>query len=158
MRAMDIKQRIETFNKGNAPWYIVEHDNGQYSLCLPLDLLSDDITRTARTHSTLTRRKSENRRTAKTDSAPTAADTNGRQHSERRSRTIRISEGFCSTARRAASSAMQMIWRCSKISEAGLRISARIRKALFLLSQKGSGRRKLAGRSRRLLCVLSDGS
>ena len=39
---MDIKQRIETFNKGNAPWYIVEHDNGQYSLCLPLDLLSDE--------------------------------------------------------------------------------------------------------------------
>ena len=39
---MDIKQRIETFNKGNAPWYIVEHDNGEFSLCLPLDLLGDE--------------------------------------------------------------------------------------------------------------------
>ena len=39
---MEVKQRIEAFNKGNAPWYIVEHDNGEFSLCLPLDLLGDE--------------------------------------------------------------------------------------------------------------------
>lgn len=36
---MNNKQRIEAFNKENAPFYIVDHDNGQYSLCLPFGLL-----------------------------------------------------------------------------------------------------------------------
>ena len=39
---MEVKQRIEAFNKGNAPWYIVEHVTGEFSLCLPLDLLGDE--------------------------------------------------------------------------------------------------------------------
>lgn len=38
---MEIQQRIEAFNAENAPFYIVNHDDGQYSLCLPLDLLGD---------------------------------------------------------------------------------------------------------------------
>lgn len=38
---MDTKQRIEAFNAENAPFYIVDLENGVYSLCLPLDLLGD---------------------------------------------------------------------------------------------------------------------
>ena len=39
---MNEKERIQAFNKANEPWYIVSHDDGRYSLCLPLDLLSDE--------------------------------------------------------------------------------------------------------------------
>lgn len=39
---MNTKERIEAFNKAFAPFYIVDHKDGGYSLCLPLDLLSDD--------------------------------------------------------------------------------------------------------------------
>ena len=39
---MNTKERIEAFNKAIAPFYIVDHEDGGYSLCLPLDLLSDD--------------------------------------------------------------------------------------------------------------------
>ena len=39
---MDTKQRIDKFNRETPPFYIVAHDDGQFSLCLPLDLLSDD--------------------------------------------------------------------------------------------------------------------
>lgn len=31
---MDIEQRIKIFNRDNAPFYIVDHENGKYSLCL----------------------------------------------------------------------------------------------------------------------------
>ena len=31
---MDIKQRINKFNTENRPFYIVDHENGKYSLCL----------------------------------------------------------------------------------------------------------------------------
>lgn len=36
---MNIKERIEAFNKENRPFYIVDHDDGKFSLCLPLDFL-----------------------------------------------------------------------------------------------------------------------
>lgn len=36
---MNIKKRIEAFNENNRPFYIVDHDDGKFSLCLPLDLL-----------------------------------------------------------------------------------------------------------------------
>jgi len=39
---MEIKQRIDQFNQENPPFYIVAHDDGEFSLCLPLDLLSDE--------------------------------------------------------------------------------------------------------------------
>lgn len=39
---MEIKQRIDKFNHENPPFYIVDHDNGTYSLCLPLDMLSNE--------------------------------------------------------------------------------------------------------------------
>ena len=39
---MNETERIEMFHKDNAPRYIVSHDNGCYSLCLPPDLLSDE--------------------------------------------------------------------------------------------------------------------
>ena len=39
---MNTNERIEAFNKAFAPFYIVDHEDGGYSLCLPLDLLSDD--------------------------------------------------------------------------------------------------------------------
>lgn len=39
---MDIKQRIDVFNKENAPFYIVDLNDGKFSLCLPLDLLGDE--------------------------------------------------------------------------------------------------------------------
>lgn len=39
---MEIKQRIDQFNQENPPFYIVAHDDGKFSLCLPLDLLSDE--------------------------------------------------------------------------------------------------------------------
>lgn len=40
--AMNTKQRIEAFNKENAPFYIVDLGDGRFSLCLPLDLISDE--------------------------------------------------------------------------------------------------------------------
>lgn len=39
---MKIKQRIDQFNQENPPFYIVNHDDGTFSLCLPLVLLSDE--------------------------------------------------------------------------------------------------------------------
>ena len=42
MKAVDIKQRIIKFNQENPPFYIVDHGDGEYSLCLPLDMLSDE--------------------------------------------------------------------------------------------------------------------
>ena len=42
MEIIKIKQRIRKFNQENAPFYIVDHDNGEFSLCLPLDLLSEE--------------------------------------------------------------------------------------------------------------------
>ena len=34
--------RIEAFNEANAPFYIVDHEDGKYSLCLPLGMLSSE--------------------------------------------------------------------------------------------------------------------
>lgn len=39
---MNTKERIQVFNAKNQPFYIVDHDDGRFSLCLPLDLLSDE--------------------------------------------------------------------------------------------------------------------
>lgn len=39
---MEIEQRIEAFNKKNAPFYIVSHDNSKFSLCLPMCFLPDE--------------------------------------------------------------------------------------------------------------------
>ncbi|MDE6951637.1 MAG: immunity 51 family protein [Lachnospiraceae bacterium] len=36
---MDIKQRINKFNTENRPFYIVDHENGEYSLCLALSFM-----------------------------------------------------------------------------------------------------------------------
>lgn len=36
-------QRIDSFNQQHKPFYIVDHENGRYSLCLPLSLLSDEF-------------------------------------------------------------------------------------------------------------------
>lgn len=36
---MDIRQRINRFNRENSPFYIVDHDSGSYSLCLALSFL-----------------------------------------------------------------------------------------------------------------------
>lgn len=36
---MNIKERIDAFNEENRPFYIVDHDDGKFSLCLPLDFL-----------------------------------------------------------------------------------------------------------------------
>lgn len=36
---MDIRQRIDRFNRENSPFYIVDHDSGRYSLCLALSFL-----------------------------------------------------------------------------------------------------------------------
>lgn len=38
---MNIKQRIEAFNNENAPFCIVDHDSGEFSLCLPFGLFMD---------------------------------------------------------------------------------------------------------------------
>lgn len=35
-------QRIQRFNEKNKPFYIVDHENGNYSLCLPLNMVGDD--------------------------------------------------------------------------------------------------------------------
>ena len=39
---MQIKERIEAFNRENKPFYIVDHEGGRFSLCLPLDMLPDE--------------------------------------------------------------------------------------------------------------------
>ena len=37
---MGNERRIKEFNRENRPFYIVDHDDGTFSLCLPLDLLN----------------------------------------------------------------------------------------------------------------------
>lgn len=37
----ETKKAIKQFNADNVPFYIVEHDNGEYSLCLPFSFLND---------------------------------------------------------------------------------------------------------------------
>lgn len=39
---MDIKQQIEKFDAENKPFYMVDHEDGVYSLCLPLSFLSEE--------------------------------------------------------------------------------------------------------------------
>lgn len=39
---MQIKERIDAFNRENKPFYIVDHEGGKFSLCLPLDMLPDE--------------------------------------------------------------------------------------------------------------------
>ena len=36
-----MERRIEAFNQANPPFYLVDHDDGTFSLCLPLDLLTE---------------------------------------------------------------------------------------------------------------------
>lgn len=40
--SMDIKQQIEKFDAENKPFYMVDHEDGVYSLCLPLSFLSEE--------------------------------------------------------------------------------------------------------------------
>ena len=42
---MDIKQRINKFNTENRPFYIVDHESGEYSLCLALSFLPKEYER-----------------------------------------------------------------------------------------------------------------
>lgn len=37
-----IEQRIEVFGQNNRPFYLVDHGNGEFSLCLPFFLLSGE--------------------------------------------------------------------------------------------------------------------
>lgn len=39
---MNTEKQIENFNNINAPFYVVAHDDGRFSLCLPIALLSDE--------------------------------------------------------------------------------------------------------------------
>lgn len=39
---MNTEKQMEQFNNSNAPFYVVSHDDGRFSLCLPLDLLSNE--------------------------------------------------------------------------------------------------------------------
>lgn len=39
---MNTEKQIEDFNNTNAPFYVVAHDDGRFSLCLPIALLSDE--------------------------------------------------------------------------------------------------------------------
>ena len=39
---MNTEKQIEDFNITNAPFYVVAHDDGRFSLCLPIALLSDE--------------------------------------------------------------------------------------------------------------------
>jgi len=39
---MNTEKQIENFNNTNAPFYVVAHDDGRFSLCLPIALLSDE--------------------------------------------------------------------------------------------------------------------
>jgi len=39
---MDIKQRLQAFNDDNKPFYIVDHDDGTFSLCLSLSFLGEE--------------------------------------------------------------------------------------------------------------------
>lgn len=37
---MENERRIKDFNRENRPFYIVDHDDGTFALCLPFDLLT----------------------------------------------------------------------------------------------------------------------
>lgn len=40
---MTIKEQIKEFNQQNAPFYVVNHDNGDFSLCLAFSFLKGDL-------------------------------------------------------------------------------------------------------------------
>ena len=40
---MSAAQQIKNFNEANRPFYIVDHENGEYSLCLALSFLQGDL-------------------------------------------------------------------------------------------------------------------
>ena len=39
-KIMENERRIKGFNRENRPFYIVDHDDGTFSLCLPIDLFN----------------------------------------------------------------------------------------------------------------------
>ena len=39
---MNTQEQIEAFNQANPPFYIVDHEDGSFSLCLPLDFLTNE--------------------------------------------------------------------------------------------------------------------
>ena len=39
---MDISQQIKKFDEENKPFYMVDHGDGEYSLCLPLSSLKGE--------------------------------------------------------------------------------------------------------------------
>ncbi len=39
---MTVKERLDAFQKEYPPFYIVDHDDGRFSLCLPLDFLANE--------------------------------------------------------------------------------------------------------------------
>ena len=43
MQKLNTEKRIQAFNDTNQPFYIVDLDDGKYSLCLPLDLLGNEF-------------------------------------------------------------------------------------------------------------------
>ena len=40
---MNTAKQIKDFNEANRPFYIVDHENGQYSLCLAFSFLHGDL-------------------------------------------------------------------------------------------------------------------
>ena len=40
---MNTTKQIKDFNEANRPFYIVDHENGQYSLCLAFSFLHGDL-------------------------------------------------------------------------------------------------------------------
>lgn len=42
MKGCETKQRIDKFNQENPPFYIIDHNDGEFSLCLPLDFLDGE--------------------------------------------------------------------------------------------------------------------
>lgn len=40
---MDIQQQIKKFDEDNKPFYLVDHKDGEYRLCLPLSSLKGEF-------------------------------------------------------------------------------------------------------------------
>lgn len=108
---MNIEKQIENFNNTNAPFYVVAHDDGRFSLCLPIALLSDEYYPYCQTAFDNYAKEIGDECAMSADSKRTATDMNGTLRFVRHLRMNRISKELSLTARRAAFSAIVMICR-----------------------------------------------
>lgn len=126
---MDIKNRIEAFNRDNAPFYLVDHDSGEFSLCLALSFVPQEYRDFG---------QEAFNRYAERNGEPVMENglyTHGSGYEwedvlKKPLKRMKISARSVLTARRAASSAMRRIYPCWRSLDVGFGRSAWIQRTL----------------------------